>query len=224
LIKTLEQYGIGRPSTYAPIISTIQEREYVIKSSGSFKPTDLGLVVNDQVSQYFPNIVDIDFTARMEEELDEIATKKRNWVGVIKDFYTPFEKSLASATQLMDKVKLPDEVVDETCPKCGKQMLVKSGRFGKFIACSGYPECKTTKSFQIKTGAKCPECGSELVQRVSKKKRTFYGCSNYPQCTFATNLKPLSEPCPKCGSLMTVYRGKSTKCTKCTYHGKLPEA
>ena len=225
LIKILEQYGIGRPSTYASIIATIQEREYVTKSNGSFRPTELGIVVNDQISQYFPNIVDIDFTARMEDELDEIAAKKRNWVGVIKDFYQSFEKSLASATQLMEKVKLPEELVEEVCPKCGKQLAIKSGRFGKFLACTGYPECKTTKSFQIKTGAKCPECGiGELLQRVSKKKRTFYGCSDYPKCTFATNLKPIPQPCPQCGSLMTLYRGKSTKCTKCTYRGKLPEA
>jgi len=220
LIKMLEQWGIGRPSTYAPTLSTIQEREYVAKTNGSLQPTELGFVVNDLVGKYFPDIVDLKFTARMEDELDEIADVKRDWVGVVQGFYTPFEKSLNKASLLMDKVKLPDEVTDEFCPECGKPIIVKTGRFGKFLACSGYPECKYTKSFQIKTGANCPQCGGELVQRVSKKKRTFYGCSNYPKCNFAINSKPLPLPCPKCGSLLTEYRGKQSKCSKCDYKGK----
>ncbi|MFC2041512.1 type I DNA topoisomerase [Chloroflexota bacterium] len=223
LIRMLEQWGIGRPSTYAPTLSTIQEREYVTKANGSLKPTELGIVVNDLVSQYFPNIVDIEFTARMEDELDEIADEKRDWVGVVQDFYTPFEENLNQAHQLMEKVKLADEVTDETCPECGKPLLVKTGRYGKFLACSGYPDCKYTKSFQIKTGVQCPECGGELIERINKKKRTFYGCSNYPNCTFAINLKPLPKPCPECGSLLTEYRGKQTKCTKCSYRGKLQQ-
>ncbi|MFC1987586.1 type I DNA topoisomerase [Chloroflexota bacterium] len=223
LIKMLEQWGIGRPSTYAPILSTIQEREYVTKTNGSLQPTELGFVVNDLVSQYFTDIVDIKFTARMEDELDEIANEKRDWVSVVQDFYTPFEKSLNNATERMEKVKLADELTEELCPKCGKPMMVKTGRFGKFLACSGYPECKSTKSFQVKTGAKCPECGSELVQKVSKKKRTFYGCSDYPNCDFATNFKPLPQSCPKCGSLMTQYGQKSSRCIKCGHRGKLEQ-
>jgi DNA topoisomerase-1 len=223
LIKMLEQCGIGRPSTYAPILSTIQEREYVTKVKGSFQPTELGLVVNDLLTRHFPNIVNIEFTARMEDELDEIATKKREWAHVIQDFYTPFEKSLESASELMEKVKLADEVTEETCPKCGKPLVVKMGRYGKFLACSGYPECKYTSSLQVKTGVSCPECGSELVQKVSKKKRTFYGCSNYPKCQFAINLKPLPQPCPQCGGLLTQYRGKWVKCAKCGYKGKPEE-
>ena len=225
LIKILEQNGIGRPSTYAPIISTIQDREYVTKAAGYFKPTELGVTVNDIMSQYFPNIVDIDFTARMEEELDEVATKNRDWVGVMREFYKPFEKTLSSAAETMEKVKLPEELVEEKCPKCEKQLAVKSGRFGKFLACTGYPECKFTKSYQVKTGVKCPECGAaELVQRVSKKKRTFYGCSGYPNCTFATNFKPLNQPCPKCGGLMTLNHGKWGRCIKCGQREKLAEA
>ena len=223
LIKVLEQNGIGRPSTYATILSTIQEREYVTKMKGSFMPTELGLVVSDLLTKHFSNIVNIEFTAQMEAELDEIANKKREWVHVVQDFYTPFEKSLQNASQLMDKVKLTDELTEETCPKCGKPLAIKTGRYGKFLACSGYPECKYTKSFQIRTGVSCPECGSELVQRLSKKKRTFYGCSNYPNCQFAINFKPLPQPCPKCGGLLTLYRGKWTKCTKCDYKGKLEE-
>jgi len=223
LIRMLEQRGIGRPSTYAPILSTIQEREYIAKANGNLKPTELGFVVNDLVSQYFPDIVDIDFTANMEEELDEVANENRDWVHVVQDFYVPFEKSLNNAAQLMEKVKLADEVTEEICPQCGKSLVIKRGRFGKFLACSGYPQCKYTKSFQIKTGASCPECGSELVERLSKKRRTFYGCSNYPNCQFATNFKPLPQPCPKCGKLLTVYRQRWTKCTKCDYRGRLEQ-
>ncbi|MFC1941262.1 type I DNA topoisomerase [Chloroflexota bacterium] len=220
LIKMLEQWGIGRPSTYAPILSTIQEREYVAKTNGNFQPTELGFVVNDLVSQYFPDIVDIKFSVRMEDELDEIANEKRDWVGVVQNFYTPFEKSLDNASQTMEKVKLPDEVTEETCPE-GHPLVVKMGRYGKFLACSHYPEHKYTRSFQIKTGVSCPQCGGELVEKLSKKKRTFYGCSNYPNCTFAINSKPLPLPCPKCGALLTEYRGKQAKCTKCEYRGKL---
>ena len=223
LVKMLEQWGIGRPSTYAPILSTIRERGYVIRAGGRFQPTELGFVVNDLLSQYFSDIVDIEFTARMEEQLDEIAQKSRDWTGVVQGFYTPFEKNLQNASQLMEKVKLTDEVTDEICSECGKPMVVKFGRYGKFIACSGYPECKHTKPFQVKLGVKCPECGSELVEKVSKKKRTFYGCSNYPKCTFATNFRPLPQPCPKCGGLLTQYRGRQAKCTKCDYKGKIPQ-
>ena len=223
LIKMLEQWGIGRPSTYAPILSTIQEREYVTRTKGTFQPTELGFVVNDLLGQYFPDIVDIKFTARMEEELDEVASKNRDWVHVVQDFYTPFEKSLENASRLMEKVKLADEVTEENCPECGKLLVIKRGRYGKFLACSGYPECKYTKSYQVKLGVNCPECGSELVERLSKKKRVFYGCSNYPNCQFATSFRPLPHPCPKCGGLLTLYRGKWAKCTKCEYRGKLPE-
>ncbi len=223
LIKMLEQWGIGRPSTYAPTLSTIQEREYVIRTNGSFKPTELGMVVNDLLCQYFSDIVDIEFTARMEDELDEIASKNRDWVHVVQDFYTPFEKDLQNASQHMDKVKIADELTDEICPECGKPLVIKIGRYGKFVACSGYPECKHTKPFLVKIGVSCPECGSELIERLNKKKRTFYGCSNYPNCRFATSFRPLPQPCPKCGSLLTLYRGKQAKCTKCDYKGKLAE-
>jgi len=224
LVKMLEQQGIGRPSTYAPILSTIQEREYVIKVKGSFKPTELGFVVNDLLSQHFPGIVDIKFTARMEEDLDEVASKNKDWVQVIQDFYTPFELALQNAAENIERVKLPDQLIEETCPNCGKPLAIKMGRYGKFLACSGYPECKYTKPYQIKLGVKCPECGSELVEKISKKKRIFYGCSNYPNCKFATNFKPLPQPCPKCGGLLTSYRGNWAKCTKCSYRGKPEEA
>ena len=145
------------------------------------------------------------------------------WVDVAQDFYTPFESNLNNASVLMEKVKFADELTDEVCPECGKPLVIKLGRYGKFVACSGYPECKYTKPFQIKTGASCPECGSELVEKVSKKRRTFYGCSNYPNCRFATNFKPLPQPCPQCGSLLTLYRQKWAKCTKCEYKGKIED-
>ncbi len=224
LIKMLEKWGIGRPSTYAPILSTIQDREYVTKNGGSFQPTEIGFVVNDLLCQYFPDIINIEFTALMEGELDEIAQKNRDWVGVVQDFYTPFEKDLDNASERMEKVKLPDEVTDEVCPE-GHPLVIKVGRYGKFLACSNYPEHKYTRSFQVKIGVKCPrpECGGELVQRVSKKKRTFYGCSNYPDCEFIINARPLPQPCPRCGSLLTLYRGKQSKCTKCDYRGKVAE-
>ncbi|MFC2070681.1 DNA topoisomerase, partial [Chloroflexota bacterium] len=223
LIKMLEQNGIGRPSTYAPTLSTIQEREYVIKVGGIFQPTELGSVVNDAVSEYFPGIVDIKFTARMEDELDEVADDKRDWVGVIRNFYTPFEQDLTKATELMEKVKIADPVTDEICPDCGKPLVIKTGRFGKFLACSGFPDCKHTKSYQIKTGAKCPECGSELIERINKKKRKFYGCSKYPECTYATNYKPVPKPCPECGSLMTAYRQNQARCVKCGHTERVAE-
>lgn len=224
LVKTLEQWGIGRPSTYAPILSTIQEREYVTKTKGRFQPTELGCVVNDLLVKHFSDIVDIEFTARMEKELDEIANDNRDWVSVVQDFYTPFEKDLQNASEVMERVKLADELVEETCPKCGKPLAIKTGRYGKFLACSGYPDCKFTKPYQIKIGVSCPECGSEMIQRLSKKRRIFYGCSNYPNCQFASYLKPLPKPCPTCGGLLTLYREKWAKCTKCRYRGRLEES
>jgi DNA topoisomerase I len=223
LVKALEQKGIGRPSTYAPILSTIQDREYVLKDKGVFKPTELGFVVNDLLTQSFPDLINVEFTARMEEELDEIAQENKNWVNVVKEFYQPLEKDLEQALENVERVKLADEITEEKCPKCGKPMAIKTGRFGKFLACTGYPECKSTKPYQIKTGAKCPECGKELVQRMSKKKKRFYGCSGYPDCKFATFMQPVPKPCPKCGGLMTVQKNKMAKCTKCNHREKVVE-
>ncbi|MFH1639033.1 MAG: type I DNA topoisomerase [Chloroflexota bacterium] len=227
LVKVLEKEGIGRPSTYASIISTVQERDYVTKTSGHLVPTELGILVNDLIARHFPDIVDTKFTARMENELDEVATENREWTNVVREFYLPFDKSLEAASLSIEKIKIADEVTDEICPECGKPMVIKNGRFGKFIACSGYPECKHTKSFQVKTGAHCPEpgCSGELVQRRSKKKRTFFGCSNYPECRFTISSQPLPHPCPRCGSLLTVYRKNWEKCTKkdCDYRAKIAE-
>lgn len=223
LIRMLEERGIGRPSTYAPILANIQEREYVTKTSGVLKPTELGMLVTDLLKQHFPDIVDIEFTARMEDDLDEIADQKKQWVDVVRNFYTPFDKTLQNAKEGIARVKMADELTTEVCEKCGKPLAIKVGRFGKFLACTGYPECKFTKRYQIKTGVKCPECGSELIQRLNKKGKNFYGCSNYPNCTFATSARPLPQPCPKCGGLITEYRENRTRCLKCRYLGPIPE-
>jgi len=223
LIRMLEERGIGRPSTYASIMQAIKGREYVTKTGGIFKPTELGMTVSDLLVKNFSDIVDIDFTARMEDDLDEIAQQKKAWADVVQGFYTPFENDLKKANTNISKVQTPVELTDEICEKCGRPMAIKTGRYGKFLACTGYPECKTTRSYQIKTGVKCPECGSELVQRFNKKKKIFYGCSNYPKCTFAANAKPLSQPCPKCGNLLVEYKTGMAKCTKCRYRGKQPE-
>ena len=225
LIKALEQKGIGRPSTYAPILSTIQDRGYVHKESGRFRPDDIGFIVNDLLAENFPGVVDLSFTAQMEESLDEIARGKKEWVSVISGFYKPFEETLKQADSL--KRINTDKATDQVCPKCGKPMVIKTGRFGKFLACTGYPECKTTMPIVVKTGVPCPECGKtdggELVEKLSKKKRRFYGCSRYPDCKFAIRQKPVPQPCPQCGKLLVNYRKGQVKCTACDYKGDVAE-
>ena len=222
LIKALEQRGIGRPSTYAPILSIIQERDYVYKADGKFYPHELGLIVNSILKQHFPEIVDFGFTAQMEEQLDEIAQGKQEWIPVLKSFYSPFEDMLCNARLAIAKVDM-SKTTDEICPNCGRPMVIKTGRFGKFLACSGYPECKTTKPFLIKIGIPCPQCGADLVEKINKRKRVFYGCSNFPQCKFATNYKPIPQPCPECGKLLVLDRDGRAKCIACQYKVKLAE-
>ncbi len=217
LVKALEERGIGRPSTYAPILSTIQERGYVERADGRFQPLELGLVVSELLAEHFPDIVDLGFTAQMEDGLDQIARGERNWVPFLRDFYRPFEKSLKTAEERMEKVKPVDEPTDETCEQCGRPMVIKLGRYGRFIACTGYPECKNTKPLLVKIGVKCPKCGHELVQRQTKKRRTFYGCANYPDCDFATNFMPLPQPCPQCGGLLVRRGQRLAKCLKCEF-------
>jgi DNA topoisomerase-1 len=223
LIKALEEQGIGRPSTYAPTISTIQERGYVRRAEGRLHPEQLGIVVNDLLAKYFPEIVDVGFTAEMEEELDDIARGERGWVPVLRAFYKPFEQDLLQASQNMEKVKLSEESAGEVCPQCGLPMVIRIGRFGKFIACSGYPNCKTTRPYLVKTGATCPECGGELVERRSKKRRTFYGCANYPRCKFTLNRRPLPQLCPRCSGLLVALGKEKAGCFKCSFKGKLTD-
>jgi len=217
LVKALEERGIGRPSTYAPILSTIQERGYVERADGRFHPQELGFVVSDLLAENFPDIVDLGFTAEMEDGLDQIARGERNWVPFLQDFYCPFEKSLKTAEEHMEKVKAVVEPTGETCEKCGRPMVIKLGRYGRFLACSGYPECKNTKPLRVKIGVKCPKCGHDLVQRQTKKKRTFYGCANYPECDFATHDKPIPHSCPQCGGLMAMRGKRMAKCLKCEF-------
>lgn len=214
LVKTLEQKGIGRPSTYAPTLSVIQQREYVLKEAGRFRPTRLGALVNDLLVEHFPKVVDIGFTAHLEGELDDIARGEREWVAVVRDFYVPFAAELDGAEQRVARVDA-SEPTDQVCPNCNRPMVIRSGRFGRFLACSGYPECKTTQKIVKPTGALCPECGADVIVKRSKKGKTFYGCSRYPDCEFATNRKPLSVPCPSCGKAMVAQGRDKGKCTKC---------
>lgn len=212
LIKTLEKNGIGRPSTYAPTIGTIQERNYIQKNEAKrFAPTEIGIMVNDLLVKHFPDIVDITFTAEMEEGLDKIAEGTQEWIPAIRAFYEPFEKNLQTKYETVEK-QTTDEATDEKCDKCGKPMVIKHGRFGKFMACSGFPDCRNTKRLPEQTlGITCPKCKEgEIIQRRSKRGKIFYGCSAYPKCDFALWDRPTGETCPLCGSLITEKGDKKT--------------
>jgi DNA topoisomerase-1 len=215
LVRALEENGIGRPSTYAPILSTIQTRGYVELVERRFHPTELGFIVNDLLVKHFGEIVDLNFTARMEENLDRIASGEREWVPLLRGFYDRFEGQLEQAREEMKKVELAPEPAGIDCEKCGSPMVIKMGRYGKFIACSNYPECKNTKPYVVKVGVDCPRCGGDLIERKTRKGRLFYGCSNYPECDFATWERPVPQPCPQCGGLMTQAGKNSIKCTQC---------
>jgi len=216
LIKTLEELGVGRPSTFAPTISTILSRDYVILEKRSFSPTELGILVNDLLSEYFNEVINEEFTAQLEENLDNIAEGQLPWIRVVEDFYKDFSTYLEKADKEIEKIEIQDEVSDVVCEFCGRNMVVKTGRYGKFLACPGYPECKNTKPILDKLDVDCPNCEGKLVRRRSKKGRVFYGCSNYPDCNFVLWDEPIKEKCPKCGSLMVVKKNKSEKKIKCT--------
>ena len=267
LIKALEEKGIGRPSTYAPTMSTVQDRGYVEKEGRNLKPSDLGFVVNDLLVEHFPDFVDVGFTAGMEDELDDIAGGERRWQPVVEQYYRPLESALSVAKDAAPKqvettdVKCPEcgrpmlirwgrrgrflacsgfpeckgtlplegeeqeapQATDEKCPECDSPMVIKSGRFGRFLACSRYPECKGRKPLAVTTGVRCPKDGGDLLERRSRRGRTFYGCSNYPKCDFTTWTRPLAQPCPDCGGLITAERDGKAKCTACTWRGEAPE-
>jgi DNA topoisomerase-1 len=207
LIKELEEQGIGRPSTYVPIISTIQDRGYVDQEQRRFVPTWLGETVNEVMNKHFPDIVDTGFTAEMERKLDDVEEGRQSWTEFLHSFYGDFKVSMDKAEAEMNRVQKPVEEMDEVCPECGRNLVIRTGRFGRFISCSGFPECRYRRSFMNKTGALCPQCGGDLVERKTKqKKRVFYGCSNYPTCNFAIWERPVPEPCPNCGGLMVVPR------------------
>jgi DNA topoisomerase-1 len=266
LVKAMEENGIGRPSTYAPILSTIQDRGYVEKEGRALKPKDLGFVVNQLLTSYFPDITNVGFTAEMEEELDEIAEGQREWQPVVHDFYEPLKAALSVAesaprveeetSEVCDKCGKPmvirwgrfgrflactgfpeckntrplageeaeaQQVTDEVCPVCGKPMVIRRGRFGPFLACTDYPTCRGTRKLLAKVGVKCPECGGDIVAQRTKKGRTFYGCSNFPNCRFTSWARPLPEPCPECGGVVVAQPGGKTKCLKCGRRGVAPK-
>ncbi len=216
LVKELEEKNIGRPSTYAPIVGTLTERKYVIRDKKKLVPTELGILVNDLMSEYFKKIVDVGFTAYMEDRLDDVEVKGTDWHEIISNFYTGFEKDLKVAEESIEKVVVEDEPTGELCPNCGKPLVKKHGRFGEFIACSGYPECKTTMPVVKKTGVACPKCGKEIIERRSRKGKVFYGCSGYPDCDQVFWDRPVNKKCPQCGSLMTEKKTKSAHVMKCT--------
>ncbi|MBE2912295.1 type I DNA topoisomerase [Anoxybacillus flavithermus] len=222
LVKTLEELGIGRPSTYAPTLDTIQKRNYVTLENKRFVPTELGEIVLDLMMQFFPEILDVEFTAKMEKSLDDIEEGKVEWVRIIDEFYREFEKRLKIAEVEMEKVEIADESADVDCEVCGSPMVYKMGRFGKFIACSNFPQCRNTKAIVKDIGVKCPRCHEgNIVERKSKKKRMFYGCDRFPTCDFVSWDKPISRPCPKCGGMLVEKKGKKSvhiQCTQCEYN------
>lgn len=221
LVKTLEELGIGRPSAYAPTIDTIQKRNYVVLENKRFVPTELGEIVVELILEFFPEIIDVEFTAKMEKNLDEIEEGKVQWVKVVDEFYREFEKRLQIAEKEMKEVEIKDEPAGIDCEVCGSPMVYKMGRFGKFVACSNFPECRNTKPIVKEIGVKCPKCHEgNIVERNSKKKRIFYGCDRFPQCDFVSWDKPLARRCPKCEGLLVekkLKKGVQVQCTSCDY-------
>ncbi|MFH1524181.1 MAG: type I DNA topoisomerase [Chloroflexota bacterium] len=215
LVQILEEYGIGRPSTYAPIISTIQARGYVERVDKRLHPTEIGFLVNDLMMKYFPEIIDLKFTAHMEQDLDKIAVGNTAWVDVIREFYTPFAVKVAIAQAEMPIIKSGPELIGRACPDCGKDLVIRYGRYGRFISCFGFPECRHTEPWLEKIGVTCPKDGGDIVSRKTRKGRIFFGCNNYPTCDFTSWKRPLAQPCPKCGGLLVVANKREVQCTAC---------
>lgn len=216
LVKTLEELNIGRPSTYAPIVGTLAERRYVKKEKKSLIPSELGFLVTGLMEEYFKEIVDVRFTASMEDRLDEVETTGHEWKQIIRDFYGPFRKDLEKADAAIEKVVVEDKPTGEVCELCGKPMVFKAGRYGDFIACSGYPKCRNTKPILKAIGVKCPKCGKDVIEKKSKRGKIFYGCSGYPECDMSYWNKPVNKACPKCGSLLTEKITKGEKGLVCS--------
>ncbi len=224
LVKTLEENGVGRPSTYVSTIDTIRKRNYVYLENRQFRPTELGIAVNDLVAQHFPEIIDVEFTASMEENLDKIAEGHTVWNQVVDEFYRPFERTLEHAMQNAEEITIPDEVADQQCPQCGRNLVIKQGRYGRFLACPGFPECRFTKPIVDELDVSCPICAEgKVVRRRSKRGKTFYGCSRYPECSFTSWNQPTAETCPVCGSYLvrrrTRKQGEELVCSakQCSY-------
>ena len=208
LVRTMEEKGIGRPSTYAPTITVIISRGYVSREQKRLYPTELGRMVTAMMEQYFPEIVDLDFTADMEDKLDQVEEGTTDWKQIIRGFYPHFQELLSIAEDQVEKVQLQEEVSDVPCDKCGAMMVYKMGRFGKFLACPNFPECRNAKPILTYIDAPCPECGARLMEKTSKKNRKFYGCERYPECKFVSWEKPVTEKCPQCGSYMVEKPGR----------------
>jgi DNA topoisomerase-1 len=216
LVKVLEENGIGRPSTYAPTLSTLQNRGYVFREGRRLHPTETGVIVNDLLTEHFPNIVDVNFTANMEQDLDKIATNSIDWVEVVREFYTPFSAQIEKANIEMPEVKAEPEYIGRECPKCNQgQLQIRWGRYGKFISCDRFPECRHTEPFLEKIGVSCPKCDGDVVERRTRKGRIFYGCSNYPECDFTSWKRPLSNPCPNCQGMLVVANKNHAHCLDC---------
>ena len=215
LVRTLEENGIGRPSTYAPILGTLQQRGYVERNSKRLFPTETGIVVNDLLIDHFPDVVNVSFTARMEEDLDRVASGELPWVDVVRDFYDPFAERVEKAEQQIPELNMGPEPIGRPCPECGHDLVLRWGRYGKFISCSNFPECRYTEPWLEKIGVKCPKDGGELVERKTRKGRTFYGCANYPECDFTSWKRPLAKPCPACSGLLVVADKNNAQCLNC---------
>ena len=227
LVRALEEYGIGRPSTYAPIITTIQQRGYVEKVDKRLFPTELGDIVNELLVEYFPGIINVQFTSQMEDDLDRIARGELEWVPVLNEFYGPFSKAVTHAEAHMPEVDVADQPTGELCEKCGHPMVVKFGRYGKFEACSNFPECRNAKPHLVKLGIACPNCGGDLVERRTRKGRVFYGCANYPACEWSSWKRPLPNPCPNCQGMLVQKSRNWAQCLNCEEQielTQLPEA
>ncbi len=221
LVRTLEELGIGRPSTFAPTLDTIQKRGYVALDNKRFVPTELGEIIHELILEFFPEILDVDFTAHMEQNLDNIEAGQINWVKVIDSFYKIFEQSLDKAEKEMQSVEIKDEPAGEDCEECGNPMVFKMGRYGKFMACSNFPDCRNTKAIVKEIGVKCPKCAEgNIIERKSKKRRIFYGCDRFPECDFISWDKPLQRPCPKCDNMLVekkLKKGVQVQCVECDY-------
>ncbi len=223
LVRALEENAIGRPSTYAPTLGTLQDRGYVLRENKRLIPTDIGYTVNDLLAEYFPDIIDTGFTVRMEDDLDLVASGEQSWVQIVKDFYTPFAKQVEHADKAMPEVKVEPELVGRKCPDSGHELIIRVGRFGKFISCSGFPECRYTEPILDKIGVACPKDGGDLIERKTRKGRTFFGCANYPKCDFTSWKRPISTPCPHCAGVLVIISKNQAQCIKCERHFDLEE-
>lgn len=215
LVRVLEEWGIGRPSTYAPILGTIQQRGYVVREGKRLSPTETGFLVNDLLVEHFPDILNFGFTAQMEGDLDRIAAGELEWVDVMREFYEPFSRDLAVAEEKMPELNMGPEPIGRACPTCGKELVIRWGRYGKFISCSGFPDCRYTEAWLQKIGVSCPKDGGDIVERKTRKNRIFYGCANYPSCDFTSWKRPIPSKCMECGGLLVIADKRNAQCLNC---------